>query len=205
MSKIVLGAVFLLLPIFLNANYVLKNELGLNDGAIAQIKRIGDELKETTNVEAYVYATNADLERGQSAHPFIEQYYDAQKEQIFLFLAPNSMRIHVLTQNDLLNNGVNKNEITSYAIGVISSKDKNSIVDKYNVAVVQAYSEMADQVADLKGVELVNTLPNSTTNTVDFLRWIVYIGSIFVLYGLFIKPYMKKRELRKSKEEELDV
>jgi hypothetical protein len=115
------------------------------------------------------------------------------------------MRIHVLTQNDLLNNGVNKNEITSYAIGVISSKDKNSIVDKYNVAVVQAYSEMADQVADLKGVELVNTLPNSTTNTVDFLRWIVYIGSIFVLYGLFIKPYMKKRELRKSKEEELDV
>ena len=205
MSKIVLGVVFFLLPLFLNAQYILKNEIGLNEGAISQITRIGDELKEQTGVEAYIYATNQTLDRGESAYALIDSYIDPQKEQIFLLLAPKSQRIHVLTKNDSLGQGVNKSEITSYAIGVLSSKDKNSLIDKYMVATVQAYSEMADQVAEFKGATLVNTLPNSTTNTIDFLKWIVYIGTIFVIYGLFIKPYMKKKQLQKSKEEELNV
>lgn len=199
MNKIVLGVVLLLLPIFLNASFVLKNEIGLNEGGVAQVNRIGDELYELTGVEAFVVATTVDLERGESAYDLIETYIDESKDQIFLLLAPDSQRIHVLSKTEYLDKGVNKSKVTSFAIDIIAARDKNSIVDKYAVGVVQSYSELADQIAALKGVELSSTISNSTQNTVNFLRVLVYVGTVLIFYAMFLRPYINKR--RKNKEE----
>jgi len=205
MNKIVLGVVALLLPIFLNASFVLRNDIGLNEGAIAQVDRIGQELYELTGVEAFVVATNENLDRGKSAYDLIENYTDESKDQIFLLLAPKSQRIHVLSKNEYLDKGVNKSKATSFAIGVIAARDKNSIVDKYAVGVVQSYSEIADQIGDLKGVTLSTTLPNSTQNTVDFLRIIVYIGLALILYAMLLRPFINRLKQRNKEKENQDA
>jgi len=202
MNKVVWGVASLLLPAFLNATFVLKNDIGLNEGAIAQVDRIGQELYELTGVEAFVVATNENLDRGKSAYDLIEDYIDESKDQIFLLLAPKSQRIHVLSKNEYLDKGVNKSKITSFAIGVIAARDNNSIVDKYAVGIVQSYSEIANQVAKLKNATLSSTLPNNTQNTVDFLRIIVYIGLVLILYAMFLRPFIDKRKQRKKETQD---
>jgi len=201
MNKVVWGVASLLLPAFLNATFVLENDVGLNEGAIVQVNRIGQELYELTGVEAFVVATNKNLDRGKSAYDLIEEYIDESKEQIFLLLAPKSQRIHVLSKNEYLDKGVNKSKITSFAIGVIAARDNNSIVDKYAVGIVQSYSEIADQVAALKNVTLSSTLSNTTQNTIDFLRIIVYVGLVLILYAMFIRPFVDKRKQRKKENQ----
>lgn len=202
MSKIVLGVVTLLLPVLLSASYVVNNDLRLNVDAIVMVDNIGHELEELTGVQALVVATDESLERGASAYEFIQPYVDETKEQVFLFLAPESRRIHVLSFNEQLDEEIDKSRVTSFAIGVVTSKDRNNEIDKLNIGVVQAYSELADQVGDIKGVVLANTIPNTTQNTINILRVIVWTGTILLFYGMFVRPYLRKRAKKKSEEED---
>ncbi|MGM0624014.1 MAG: hypothetical protein ACQESH_08375 [Campylobacterota bacterium] len=201
MSKIVLGIVAtLLLPVFLHASFIVHNDLGVDRSAKQMVDTMGEELLEKTGIHALVYVTAKELERGESAYDLVEEYKDNDKEQIFLFIAPNSQRIHILTFDENLNKLIDKDDILSYAIGVVVSKDKNSMIDKLNIAIVQSYSELADQVAKSKEVTLQTTIENTTQNTINILRIIVWTGSIVLFYAMFVSPYLKRRE-KKNKED----
>lgn len=205
MSKIVLGVVAtLLLPVFLHASFVVHNDLGIDRSAAQMVDTMGEELLEKTGIHALVYVTEKELARGESAYDVIEKYKDEEKQQIFLFIAPNSQRIHILTFDKDLETLIDKDDILSYAIGVVVSKDKNSMIDKLNIAIVQSYSELADQVAKAKDVTLETTIENTTQNTINILRIIVWTGSIVLFYAMFVNPYLKRRE-KKKKEDGNDV
>ncbi|MDD5549457.1 MAG: hypothetical protein PHI79_07700, partial [Sulfurovaceae bacterium] len=60
--------------------------------------------------------------------------------------------------------------------------DGNKIEDKYNIAIVQSFSELSDEVAKSKGIELNSVLPNESHYMVNILRAIIYIGALFVFW-----------------------
>ena len=78
------------------------------------------------------------------------------------------------------------------------SKDSNSDEDKHNIGVIQAFSELAEGIAESKGIELTKTIPNETRYMVWGLSIIVYIGSLLVLWIFVIRPlYMRIKNGKK--------
>ena len=71
---------------------------------------------------------------------------------------------------------------------MVASKDKNSDEDRYNIGIVQGFSELADQIGEAKGVELTKTLPNETRFIVKILKIVVFAGALLVLWIFFVRP-----------------
>ncbi|MGM0534212.1 MAG: hypothetical protein ACQERK_06945 [Campylobacterota bacterium] len=198
MSKVIAGVVFLLLPFALQAKYVAVNELSLNTEAVKTIDAIGSELEEKTGVVAQVVATADKIERGESLYDYARQNVTEEKNKLILIVAPQSKRIGVVAFDKALEEGLDKNSIYDFAIGVIATKDDDNTIEKYNVGVVQAYSELADQIAKKEKIELNNTIANDTTNTIDILRIIVYTGTALIIYAMFIRPFFNRKKRSKG-------
>jgi hypothetical protein len=82
----------------------------------------------------------------------------------------------------------NKSDVMDATIDVVAAKDKNSNEDKYNIGIVQGISELADQIAKSKNIELTKTLPNETRTIIGVLKVIVIIGAILVFWMFLFRP-----------------
>jgi len=83
-------------------------------------------------------------------------------------------------------------------IDVVAVKDKNTKEAKFNVGIVQGFSELADQIASSKNVEMTTTLPNETRMIISVLRVIVSIGAILVFWIFIFRPvYMRIKNGKK--------
>jgi hypothetical protein len=198
MNKVVLGVVFLLLPFALQAKYVAVNELALNGKAIEKIASMGSELEEKTGVIAQVIATSDTIGRGRSLYDYAADAVTPDPNKLVLIVAPKSKRIGVVAFDKTLEEGLDKDSIYDYTIGVIATKDDENTIEKYNVGIVQGYSELADQIAEKNNIQLNNTIANDTTNTIDILRVIVYAGTAVILYAMLIRPILNRKKRTKG-------
>ena len=83
-------------------------------------------------------------------------------------------------------------------IDVVAVQDKNTKEDKYNIGIVQGFSELADQIASSKNVEMTTTLPNETKIIITVLRVIVIIGALLIFWMFFFRPiYMRIKNGKK--------
>ncbi len=194
MGAKVRGALLLLLLYFLplNANYLLNDHL-ISPKAADFIEKIGNELYNKTKIKAYVITTHDKIERGVSIYDYIKKYESSlSKPYVAIVFAPNSKRIHVIASSSELLSGLDKNKILDYAINIIASKDKNSLQSKYDLGIVQAYSELADEIAKTKGVALKNTIKESGHWVIKLLNFIVIGGALIVFWIYFIAPFLNK-------------
>lgn len=190
MVKIQAGVTLLalLFPLFLNAAHVLKNEL-LNPKASQLIEEMGDELLLKTGIYEYVIATNDAFPRGSSMYAYVKKYEDnLSKPYVVFIFAPHDKRVGIVPYSDEVKLLYDEQKVKSAAIDVVASKDKNSDEDKYNIGIVQGFSELADQIGEAKGVELTKTLPNETRFTIKILKTIVFAGALLVLWMFFVRP-----------------
>jgi hypothetical protein len=184
----------LLFPlIFLNAQFLINDHI-VSPKAADFINKIGVELKSKTKINGYIITTNDELKRGVSVYEYVKKYGDSLQEPfVSIFFAPNSKRIHLIAKpKDLLSN-LDKSEILDYAIKVIASEDKNTIQSKYDVGLVQAYSEMADEIAKNRGVKLDTTIQNSGNWVLKIVNTLIIIGSLIVIWVYFVRPIIIKR------------
>ncbi len=79
-----------------------------------------------------------------------------------------------------------------YAIKIIEVPDKNSLQSKYDVGIVQAYSELADEVASKKGVILKSTIKNESSWLITLITWLVYLGTVLVFWVYFFRPIFRR-------------
>ncbi len=191
----------MLLPVLLQASYVIKNDLGIGIMSVEKINMIGEELEKKTGIKAKVIATKDAIKRGESLYDYAKQFQTQTKQEIFFILAPVEKRIGVISFNKTLEQNVDKDEVYEFALGVIAAKDKNSMQDKYDLGAVQAYSELADQLAKAQNVQLNNTIPDTTNSTINFLRVIVYSGTLLLFYGMFVKPYLLRRQEKRNEQD----
>jgi hypothetical protein len=182
----------LLILNILNAKSLLNDHL-ISPKAADVIEKMGAELKNKTGINGYLIATNDKIKRGVSVYEYISKYSGSISEPfVAIVFAPNSKRIHLISKPKDLLNKLNKNEILDYAIKVIASEDSNSLQSKYDVGLVQAYSEMADEIAKAKGIKLDSTIKNSGGWVLKIVNTLIIIGSLIVIWIYFVNPIIIK-------------
>jgi len=200
-AKVGFALLALLLPLLLNATNFIKNDL-LTANASKIIEDIGDELSLKTGIHIYADVTNEAFPEKFNLVEYSKKY-DSQlsKPYVILIFAPNAVitekskqsgRVGLIPSSQDLKAMYNSSRVKDFAIDVVATKDSNSKQDKYNIGVVQSYSELADNIAEFKNVKMTKTIPNETQFVVGILKYIVIFGSLFVLWIFLLRPLFER-------------
>ena len=185
----------LLLSIFpLSANYLINDHL-ISPKAGEVIEKIGSELTNKTGIHAYVIASNDRLAKRANLYEYIGKYKAKLHEPwIAILFLPNNKRLGILVSDQVLKELYDDGEVKKYAIEILGSADSNSQQSKYDVAMVQAYSELADEIAAEKGFSLESTIKSEGHWVITLVTWLVYLGAVLVFWVYFGRPiYMRIR------------
>ena len=171
----------------------LFNDQVLSPKASQLIETMAQELADTTGIHGYVVATTEKIGRGQSLYAYLEKYQSQlSKPYTVLMFVPNSKRIGILVSDPALKVMYDADRVKRYAIGIIGSEDKNSLQSKYDVGVVQAFSELADEIAEHKNVKLKSTIKENGHWVVTLVSWAVYLGAFLVFWVYFGRPIYQR-------------
>lgn len=183
----------LLLLNTLSAKFLFNDHL-VSPRASDAIEKMGKELQQKTAINAYLVATNDTLQRGVSVYEYLKKFSSSMsKPYAVIVFAPNSKRIHLVASNKELKGALDQGKILDYAIKVIASKDKNSLQSKYDLGLVQAYSELADELAASKNVTLKSTIKSGGSWVLEIVNTLIILGSLIVIWIYFIAPIFRKR------------
>jgi len=198
----------LLLPLLLNATHILKDDI-LKPEASKLIEEMADELVSKTGINGYVIATNENFPQRFNLVEYSKKYEaNVSKPYVMLIFAPNAIitaksetkgRVALIPSSKDLIKLYDKSDIMDATIDVIAAKDKNTKEDKFNIGMVQGFSELADQIADSKNVEMTTTLPNETRYIIKVLQVIVIIGALLVFWMFMFRPLYLR--IKNGKEE----
>jgi len=187
----------LLLPLLLNATHILKDDL-LKPEAANLIEQMGNELFSKTGMNEYVVATNENFPERFNLVAYSKKYEaNLSKPYVMLIFAPNALitqksgqkgRVAVIPSSQNVAALYNKSDVMDATIDVVATKDKNSKEDKFNIGIVQGFSELADQIAASKKVKLKTTIPNDTRTIIGYIKILVYFGALLVLWIFILRP-----------------
>jgi len=183
-------ALLLSFPLF--AKYLINDHL-ISPKAAEVIEKIGMELERKTGVHAYVVASNDRLPKRANLYEYIRKYEkDLSDPWAVLLFLPNNQRLGILVSEEAMKGWYDPAEVKKYAIDILSSADSNSRQSKYDVAMVQAYSELADEIAAHKGVTLEQSIKNEGQWFIKVITWMVYLGAILVFWVYFGRPFFMR-------------
>jgi len=178
---------------FLNAKFLFNDHL-VSPKASDYIEKMGSELSSKSAMNAYLITTNDKIKRGVSVYDYIKRYKESlSKPYVGIVFAPNSMRIHIVASDKKLLESIDKGKVLDNAIKVIASKDSNSKQSKFDVGLVQAYSELADEVANSKGIKLKTTIKSGGGWVLKIVNTLIIVGSLIVIWIYFIAPIFRKK------------
>jgi len=194
---------FCFFPLSLHASYILQDNI-LKPQAVQMIEEIGDELFQKTGVRSYLIATN---EAFPEKFNFVEytQYFESNmtKPYVVFVFAPYAIirpdiedrgRVGFIACCDEIKKLYDYEAVRDATVDIIAVKDNNSPEDKHNIGVLQGYSTLADQIASSEGIVMTKTIPDGTSLVITILEILVYIGTIFVIWIFFIRPFMQRRK-----------
>jgi hypothetical protein len=202
-----------LLPLLLQATppstHLIRNNL-VNLKASKLIDTIGKELEEKTGYHAYVIATNEHFPEKFNLVAYSKQYEAKLNKPYVLFIfAPYATimadmkergRIGIIPSSEKIKKLYDYDRVRDAAIKVVALKDSNTEESKFNVGIVQAYSELADEIAQSQDVKLIHIIPNDMGVMLTILRILVYTGTVLVLWIFIFRPLWMKIKHRKSNE-----
>ena len=189
------------LPLLLNATHILKDDI-LKIETSKLINKMGDELSAKTGIHGYVIATNESFPVGFNFVEYSKKYEEQMSKPYVLFIFASQAkitdeidmrgRVGLIPSSDEVRRLYDYNSVRDAAVNVVSVKDSNTDEDKHNIGVLQAFSELADNIAKAKSVTMTTTIPNETQTMVWVLRIIIYFGAILVLWIYALRPlYMR--------------
>jgi hypothetical protein len=187
----------LLLPLLLNATHILKDDI-LNPEASKLIEEMADELFSKTGIHEYLVATNENFPERFNLVAYSKKHEaNLSKPYVLMIFAPNAVitvksgekgRVALIPSSKEIAALYDKSDVMDATIDVIAAKDKNTKEDKYNIGVVQGFSELADQIGSSKNVEMTTTIPNETRYIIMVLKVIVMIGAVLVFWMFIFRP-----------------
>ncbi len=200
-AKVRFALLALLLPLLLNATHILKDDI-LNPEASKLIEEMADELFSKTGIHEYLVATNEDFPERFNLVAYSKKHEaNLSKPYVLMIFAPNAVitvksgekgRVALIPSSEDIAALYDKSDVMDATIDVIAAKDKNTKEDKYNIGVVQGFSELADQIGSSKNVEMTTTIPNETRYIIMVLQVIVMIGAVLVFWMFIFRPiYMR--------------
>ncbi len=187
-----ISLLLLLITSFLFPKYLI-NEYLISPKAAKVIESISNELYKKSSINLYTIATVKKVGEGVNLFDYIKNNYkDLKEPYIVFFFAPNSKRIGIIPSNKELRELYSPSMVKDYAISILAYNDKNSLQSKYDVAVVQAVSELADEIASKKGIKLKNTIKEEGRWIIKLITYIVYFGSIIVIWIFILRPLLNR-------------
>ena len=181
----------LMLPLLLNATHILRNDL-LKLEAVKLIDDMGEELQTKTGVHAYVIASNEHFPERYNLVEYSKQYEaNISKPYVLFIFAPYATitkksevrgRIGIIPSSESVKALYDYDNVRDAGINIVAIKDSNTDEDKFNIGILQAYSELADNIASSKGVKLEKTIPDEMGLMVTILRVLVYTGTLVLLW-----------------------
>ncbi|SHO80221.1 membrane protein [hydrothermal vent metagenome] len=178
----------------LYSNNILKNDF-ITYKAGLLINEISNEAKDKLDINIYTISSNEMLKPRSNLFEYLKSYENnMSKPYIAVIFIPRAKRVGVIPSSSELIKMYNSSEVKSAMIDVVASVDKNSLEDKYNIALVQGVSELADEIAKFKNIKMEKTIPNDTKNVISIFRYIVYVGTLLVLWIFLIQPFIRRRK-----------
>lgn len=199
MSKAIIKAVliFSILPFLLDAQTILRNDL-LKLEAQKRIEEMGQELQEKTGVTVYLIATNEHFAARLNLVEYAKQYEANMSKPYVLFIfAPYAAitehteargRVGIIPSSNEIKSFYDYDAVRDAAINIVAVKDSNTQEDKFNIGILQGYSELADGIASSKGITLEKTIPNEMGVMLTILRVLIYAGTLVLLWIFVFKP-----------------
>ena len=201
-NQVRIFSLLVLSSLLLNASHILKNDI-LKIAVVKQVNIMGDELSSKTGVNTFVIATNEKFPVGFNLVEYSKKYENnISKPFVILIFAPQALitssninikgRVGIIPSSEDIKKLYDYSSVQNATIDVVAVKDSNSIEDKYNIGVLQGFSELADNIAYSKDIKLTTTIPNETQIIVWILRILIFTGSILVFWIFAIRPFFKK-------------
>ncbi len=199
MTKVKVRATLLALlsPLLLNATHIIKNDL-LKIEAVKLIETMGTELHVKTGVNAYVVATNEHFPERYNLVEDVKQYEAKLSKPYVLFIfAPYATitkksdvrgRVGIIPSSDAVRALYDYDKVRDAGIDIVAIKDSNTDEDKFNIGILQGYSELVDNVGKSKGVKLQTVIPDDMGTMVTVLRVLIYIGTFILLWIFVLNP-----------------
>ena len=196
-----------MLPLLLNATHLLRNDL-LKLEAVKLIDTMGTELQRKTGIHAYVIATHEHFPQRFNLVEYTKQYEaNITKPYVLFIFAPYATiieqsdvhgRVGIIPSSKQIKSLYDYEEVRDASVNIVSVKDSNSDEDKFNIAVLQGYSVLADNIATSKGKTLTTTIPDEMGTIVMVLRVIVYTGTLLLLWVFFFRRMWLKMRGKKD-------
>ena len=205
MIKVIVRATLLALifPHLLNATHILKNDL-LKLEAVQLIEDMGVELQEKTGVNAYLIATNEHFPERFNLIEYSKEYEEnLSKPYVVFIFAPFATitkksetrgRVGIIPSSGAVRALYDYEDVRDAGINIVATKDSNTPEDKFNIAILQSYSELADNIAASIGIKLERTIPDEMGTMVNILRVLVYLGTLILLWIFVFRPLWIRRK-----------
>jgi hypothetical protein len=165
---------------------------------------MGDELVDKTGVHAYILTTDKAFGVGANLVDYAKQFEEKMNKPYVLYLfAPKAKitekteitgRVGIIPSSSELKKLYDYDAVRDAGLDVITVKDKNSIDDKQTIGLVQAYSELADNIAEAKGVKMTTTMKNDTRTFIRWFKVILYFGLALVIWIYFLRPIFFRKK-----------
>ena len=190
MLKIFFLVNIMLLGLYANSSFILNDSGLLDPRAKDKITQIGQEVKQKLNINIYVdlKGTNGidmDLPRSQRIKLTREKDKEILKKvkpnYIVLVLALQQMYANILLPKEY-ENLIDKNDILDgYVVPLLASHDKNKLSAKASAAVLNGYAQIADSLAEQKGIKLKSSI--GSQGKIASTIWKMFMYSV-VLFGI---------------------
>lgn len=157
------------------------------------------EAKDKLNVNIYVVSSNEKLESKANLFDYVKQYEsNLSKPYAILVFIPRSQRVGLIPSSQELTKQYDASDVKAALIDVVASADQNKLEDKYNIGIVQAVSELADQIGNYKGIKMTKTIPNDTKDLILIFQYIVYMGTAIIFWIFMFRPLLRRIRNGKS-------
>jgi hypothetical protein len=173
---------------------ILKDDVHLPAKEVQKIRQMGDELYKKTGVAVFVALVD-DLNTTKPIE-LIERVNSSYPSHILLFFSMHPLSVNIFTTPDT-KPLIDADQILSPlpwrgtikpVMSPAFSKDENV---KIEVAVLNGYGDIVDQVADAKGVKLSSSIGSGSKSSFLIVRWIFYGIIAFIILQYFY--YKRKR------------
>ena len=177
--------------------YLLSEDVIIDQRALDKITQIGNETKSKLGVNIYIYAKT---KFSQTEIKDVKQRIQIIKNTesnllnklngsyVLMTLALDFTHVNIIASNDI-KHLIDKNDILNgYVVPLLASKDKNTMYAKSSAAMLNGYAQIADVIAESKGIKLESSIGSGgkTTGTIwKMFMYTLVLGGI-LLYAIAI-------------------
>ncbi|HIP45780.1 MAG TPA: TPM domain-containing protein [Sulfurospirillum arcachonense] len=190
-----LCAFFISLNSVANATYIIQNDSIINEKVSSKVESLGEELYKKTSIGVYV-TLPVSLEK-KSVGNFAKELAKTLKEPyVLLVLAKDEKQVEIVNSK-VLDDKFDKEGILSpfpwsgSIIPLLSGKKDN---DNYNVAVLNGYADIVEQLAKSKNIVLEGALGDVNRDIYHYLKIGIYSFLLFIIGKYFYRKVRKKSE-----------